>query len=404
MMSSLITLAAQGKQDYDLHIIFIEGDGKCTERNSYARYHEINARINEGNIQLSNDDRRILTILEATNFDVTFHYVENDHGLDSGAWLKFLHSNVWANYRYIHCYMEGFLFTRPSSFRAIKTFCDRHHPDFIDVGHEKTLHPRWLLENWNSRSSTPSEMDRFHDEQIRRIFTLFSEDRDFYKIYQEWWQEPRLRFSPGGEKQHHVPDQFYSWNFQLKEILKNIVQERSFVMPAQRLVATRPSFQKTRLRPLKNVVPEYIVVDNTIFHKEQSPYFFGCSCQHIFSNKFLANLSRRLEKLDMKSVLDAPFVGTALEPIWGMMPTWIGCEKWYFDGQHRPRKNFFTLEREDSSTDMERIINRYFHRYFEVKAYRDLMKLVETSTDLDYMRALLGDLFKGDHDLDRIWS
>ena len=71
MMSSLISLAMQTERDYDLHIIYIKGDGNCRDRLSYGEYHEITDRTKEYNTMLSPSDERILEILRGTKFDIT---------------------------------------------------------------------------------------------------------------------------------------------------------------------------------------------------------------------------------------------------------------------------------------------------------------------------------------------
>ena len=78
------------------------------------------------------------------------------------------------------------------------------------------------------------------------------------------------------------------------------------------------------------------------------------------SRSFLTSLSDRLDSYNMYDVLDLPFVGTPLEVIWGLMPSWLGCEKWFTDGIHRVRKHFTTYQREDYPPEMASYINRYY--------------------------------------------
>ena len=90
MMSSLISLSLQDNKDFDLHIIYIRGDGNNRDRDSYRKFYDISDRTQDFNPHLTNDDERILDILNNSGFKFTFHEFKNDHGLDSGAWYKFI--------------------------------------------------------------------------------------------------------------------------------------------------------------------------------------------------------------------------------------------------------------------------------------------------------------------------
>ena len=59
----------QDSQDYDLHIIYIRGNGECRDKSSYQEFYEILDRTKLGNTQLSSDDERILDIIKKTNFN-----------------------------------------------------------------------------------------------------------------------------------------------------------------------------------------------------------------------------------------------------------------------------------------------------------------------------------------------
>ena len=115
------------------------------------------------------------------------------------------------------------------------------------------------------------------------------------------------------------------------------------------------------------------------FHRVDGPEWFGCTTIHVMSRRFLERLSEKLEAFEMYDVLDLPFSATGLEIVWGMMPAWLGFDKWFTDGFHRVRKGFVTYVREDYPAEMASYINRY-HRgvvavtpdgdYLKVRAHR----------------------------------
>ena len=93
------------------------------------------------------------------------------------------------------------------------------------------------------------------------------------------------------------------------------------------------------------------------------------------SRRLLACLSDRLDSYNIYDVLDLPFVGTPLEFIWGLMPSWLGCEKWFTDGMHRVRKHFTTYERVDYPPEMASYINRYYCGRIRVGGDGDFMNI-----------------------------
>ena len=98
--ASLITLLAQTNQEYDLHFIYIKGDGDLRKNNNYKEFYEIADSQSEVNVQLTPDDERILNFINKLKLNFTLHQYENDHGLDSGAWYKLIQSKVWEKYDY----------------------------------------------------------------------------------------------------------------------------------------------------------------------------------------------------------------------------------------------------------------------------------------------------------------
>ena len=150
----------------------------------------------------------------------------------------------------------------------------------------------------------------------------------------------------------------------------------------------------TNLLPLKKLVNNYEIIDNVVFHDEISPYYFGCSCQHIFSKKFLEKFHEKCEENNFYNIINYPFSGTALEIIWGFFPSLLGFKKWYYDGQHRPRKNFTSLKPEDNQEGVCRYLNLYFKKQIYATAngdYINIKKINNKTTNLIYN--ILGNFF-----------
>ena len=108
---------------------------------------------------------------------------------------------------------------------------------------------------------------------------------------------------------------------------------------------------------------------------KQSPFFFGCMCQHGLSNKYLSELSSKLNDEDIYNKIDVPFSATGLEPLWGIMPSYLGFNKWFTDAIHRPRKNYITLQREDNNERMCHYLNKYYKMKFLLNQTEILLKL-----------------------------
>lgn len=80
-------------------------------------------------------------------------------------------------------------------------------------------------------------------------------------------------------------------------------------------------------------------------------------------------------------MLDLRFAGTPLEVIWGLIPAWLGFEKWFTDGFHRPRKDFVTYQREDYPAQMALYLNRYYRGSLTVSWQGEYLKLRRVRAD-----------------------
>jgi hypothetical protein len=106
-------------------------------------------------------------------------------------------------------------------------------------------------------------------------------------------------------------------------------------------------------------------------------------------------MSKKYDKYDLWEIADQPFSASALELVWGILPSWLGFRKWFFDGVHRPRKNFLTFAREDDIEGVCRYLNIYYRNIVKVKPCGDFIKITYLSSDYKYIKKNLGrDFFK----------
>ena len=383
VMSTLISVFMQNDRDFDLHFIFIKGDGKWHNKESYKEFFEIIRNSNEDNRQLSDSDNRLLKITSRINHpNVEYHEFENDHGLDSGAWYKFIRKGVWKNYDYLIFLQEGTILTRQTVISAIKKFVKKYDVHFLAAGHEKRMLSKWLLLNYHLRGNNVTDLDRYKNRMLEKGFKKFCKDDKFAYLFQKWPYEEI------GTNQNHVPDVFFPFKEKYRHS-KRAYKKGKAVFP----IFGKIIYEDTYRRKLTDVIDNYIKVGNVIFHKESNPYYFGCSCQHILSNSFLKCFSEKIEKFGLYDTLDMPFIGASYEIIWGMIPAWLGYEKWFFDGIHRVRKNFVNYKREDNPMGMCHYLNSYYKGKIWVEPDGDYIKIKNNTGTFNYLKKLLGEIF-----------
>ncbi len=387
MMSSLISLAMQDDNDFDLHIIYIRGNGgeNTKNRESYRKYYDIANRTKDCNTHLTSDDDRILDLLKNTDYKFTLHEFNNDHGLDTGAWYKFIQKKIWEKYDYSFFLMEGFIFTRPEVLTSIKKFIQNNKCDFLDMGFEKRYLSKDLLENLTTRGDEVSEMDYYHQDVINGVYKSFCQDEDFLRLYSEW-SSCSLSGNSNGIGFHHVPSFMYSLPNRLKLYAKNLLKGKRLLPPVGDFILETPN----HVYHSRSKMGNFITVNDVNYHSEKSPYFFGCMCQHVFSNSFLKSMSRKYNENDLWKVADQPFSASPLELIWGILPSWLGFEKWFFDGVHRPRKNFLTFIREDDVEGVCRYLNIYYKKKIKVQSNGDFIKITWLGKECKNLHKILG--------------
>ena len=417
-MSTLVTTLVQDHQDVDLHTVFNVGGGG-PRRPGYAEYYDLASKCGI-NTQLSPHDDRVHDVCRVNRPGVFEYEYENDHALDSGAWYKFIRDGHWRSYDYVLFAGEGTLFSRPTSLSGMLAFAQQRDAHFIASGHEKRRLPKDLFLRYSTRHDHPTPIDRLHERMIREVFRIFCRDDAFQRVFDAW----ESSFSP--ETQDHVPD-IPPRSWLARRIRTSIGRrwgasylagERELAWPTRMLqrapltmdyMASRFDLWRQGASGVREPEEPVVVVNGVVtrladvvttesvhgvrFHRVDGPEWFGCATIHVMSRPFLERLSTKLETFEMYDVLDLPFAGTALEIVWGMMPAWLGVDKWFTDGFHRVRKSFVTYVREDYPAEMASYVNRY-HRgvvavasegdYLKVRAYRRGLERLSEQLPAEY--------------------
>ncbi len=429
VMATMITMVLQDYQKADVYIIYNLGDGSCPDKAGYRKYRlyassaDVQQRLASGppisdeqyaklatghgiNSQLSEFDERVRQVCQLRGTNVVELEYENDHALDSGAWYKFIKSGIWREYDYVLCIQEGTLLTRANTLSSAVEFMKCSKVDFLAAGHIKGRVPRNLFLNYKTRRDGANALDEYHDKMIRAVFAMFSRDQAFRQLFDAWSEEG------SATRQHHVPDIWRNrvwrrvrdlaegrWGLPrqpLKRWIAAWLREHRELFPVVNYQIARARVSWTGIsrspapgrqsdsedciyvdgerRRLKDVV-SYTVLDGARFHLEAGHEWFGACCNHMFGRSFLERFSTKLEQHNLYEVLDLPFSGTALEVVWGFLPHWLGLEKWFFDGLHRPNKNFATYRREDEPLIMADYINRYYPGMVAVSRDGDYLKV-----------------------------
>lgn len=398
MMGTLLTLLSQEHQDADIFFAYNLGDGSST-RESYREYREVAAR--EGvNAQLSPFDERVRAVCQVNGVTFTEIEYENDHGLDSGVWYKFIREKRWHEYAYVLFAGEGLLFAHPSVLRSAVTFADRRGAHFITSGHEKRRVPREVMTRSHQRGRAPTPLDTFHDRMIETTFDVFRRDPEFQAVYERWGSDLTV------ETEHHVPGvtaghqqwrrlrgsmqrrwgSAYThpdapwpgrWLREVPPTLDRWASRASIWLPPAAGVDGPPMAYAAgsyAARPVTNAA-EVATECGVTFHRVDAPEWFGCTVIHLMSHSLLERFDERLTRFGIYDALDLPFSGSALEVVWGFLPAWLGVEKWFTNGFHRVRKHFATYQREDYPPEMASYINRYHRGRLVVGWQGDFLKL-----------------------------
>ena len=416
MMATLLTLVSQERQEADLFFAYNLGDGERTGE-SYREYRDVAASAGI-NPQLSPFDERVRDVCKLRGWNVFEVEYENDHGLDSGCWYKFIRDGRWREYEYVLFLHEGMLLANPRVLKALVAFADRRGVHFIASGHEKRRVARASMAPRPPGDPAATPMDTFHRRMMAKTFAVFCRDPEFQSVYARWGADVTV------ETEHHVPGvtSGSAWPRRIRaRIQKQWGSPYTHREPrlAGRLLRQGPAIldrwtSRVRMElgrpepagdlPLAYVGGSYDVAPianasaiqselGVTFHRVDQPEWFGCATNHLMSRGFLERFSDRLTRYAMFEVLDLPFSGSALEVIWGFLPAWLGFEKWFANGFHRVRKHFATYQREDYPPEMASYINRYHRGRLVVDWQGDYLKLKAWRPDLGDLRQALPALY-----------
>ena len=149
--------------------------------------------------------------------------------------------------------------------------------------------------------------------------------------------------SSKGRTEYHVCTDAYTIFNLIKYFLKRIIVDFKCLNIFKPKIFVNND-GNLNLYNLSEIVSTKIKFKNNNFHYEKSPFFFGCMCQHGFSNKYLTKLSSKLHDEDIYNKIDVPFSATGLEPLWGIMPSYLGFSKWFTDAIHRPERTILLFK------------------------------------------------------------
>lgn len=358
--SSLLSLFTQNsKIKYDLHFVLIKGNGENKNYKQYEEYFKVKQDRGEKNNQLSNFDKNILFELKKIKIKYKIHNFKNDHGLDSGAWLKLIKTKIWKDYDYSFFLMEGFLFSNNKVLNSTYEFLKINKPDFISSAHEK----RFL--KFTRNNLIINTLDTFHQKSIKKIWLELLKIKRFKKIY---FKKPNFLVRDGKKirdiTEHHVSSYLLTSFQKIKLIIKSLFFQKYLYKRHQSVLATT---NKKIFLNIQTVSKKIKNINGVQFHEENSPFFFGCSCQHVFSKKILNDMNIFFKKNNIYNISKMPYFGEVFEVIWGSLPKVLFKKKWYFNGIHRVRKNLINYQREDDINGMIKYLN--FYNLGKIKFY-----------------------------------
>lgn len=427
IMSTLITTLIQNFNNFDIFFIYQQGNGADIDNMNggyFKEYNDLSAKYGI-NQQLDPYDLRVVDVCKINGVNITELFFNNDQGLDSGAWYKFIKMRLWQKYDYAMFLGEGALLTQDTVLNDTLNFAQKNNIHFITNSHEKRRIPKSRVFNGFASSKKSSEMTVFHDKMIRETFNIFSRDADFRKRLESWPSDFNT------QQQHHVPDIWGYKGLWMKIVnifYPNISVNNSFAKNRLRKIVSCLNYwfslwlkveskmhiyirgvRRGQINSREKTVDDYIYVNGARkrlsdvgdckkeglvnFHKSDGIEWFGVGGSHFVSREFLEKFSSKLEQHKMYDVLGLPFSATALEIIWAFIPQWLGYDKWFFNGIHRVRKNFVSYRREDNPQGLVRYINRYYRGKISVDCRDDFIKLSKLSNKFGYLKNSLNSFY-----------
>jgi hypothetical protein len=449
IMSTILSCLMQDYQDFDLFIIFNEGDGQCPDRPGYRQYLELSdpersreiiaktfevesrsyqeydelARAHGVNSKLSPFDLRIPELCNLKRPNVTYLHYENDHGLDAGGWIKFMRSGLWRSYDYVFMAQEGTTFTNSGVLSAALKMVAKHDIHMLYGGHMKGCMSKNLFLTNHSNVPDPQPIDHYHEQILRYGLEMFSRDPEMRAVLDAWQDD----FPP--QRQFHVVDFDASLLYRLGDALDpqrpltGSRNERRLKKLLRELPLSREGYEHTLAaakfflrnglgmnvalrrdpnhekivcdytpRPVQDVV-KVEQQDRSFFHREPRPEWFVCGSNHMFSRKLFEELDDRFNRYGLYEIIDLPFSCTVLEVVFAFIPAWLGVDKWFFDGYHRVTKDKITKSREDTVAGMARYLNRYYPGEIVAAPAGDFIRVDRLAPEHEHLRQILHSTF-----------
>ena len=391
IMSTLISLAAQTFTKYDLHFLYIKGDGTDIKKKEYDEYNLIRKKDRK-NRKLSKDNSLILKIIKKIKKKTYLHLYSNDQALDSGAWYKFINKEKFKEYDYCIFLMEGSLFKSEKSLEEMALFLQKK-PDCIMLGSEKVLHPKDLIMERIFKNN--DYFDNLHKKNIQKVFKGFSKNKKFHAIFKKWSYFTRFRNNKNYSLTINYPHKDYFDIFiKIKLFIKYTLKEKKIINIFKRKILFN-EFDFRYLIPSYYIDKKELKSGNTILNLEDNNYTYVNGCQHIYSKKYLKEFKTFMDKHNIMALVNLPFSATPLELIWGFMPKVLGYKKWFADCLHRPRKNFLTYSKEDNIEGMNKYLTIYSKKVLEPVIENRLIKIKKIKDKLynEKIHAMLGGFF-----------
>lgn len=339
--SSLLSLFSQkDNHNYDLHFIMIKGNGEDKSNKKYSEYFLNKMKTGEKNPQLSDFDTNVLKEIKKIKIKYYIHNFKNDHGLDSGAWIKLVKSSIWKKYDYSLLLMEGFLFSSNQVLETLRKFLKLKKPDFISSGHEKRF---YILEQEKIYNETNFN---FYQYSTNKIWINLLKIKPIGKLFKKS-KNYLIRNNKKVRRiitEHHISN--YPINFfdKIKLIIKSIIFSNHIYKKNKSVLVTT---NMKKFIDIKEITKNKYNFGEVVYHEEKNPFFFGCSCQHVFSKKMFLDTSIFFKKNKIYQLSQLPYFGQVFEILWGALPLILKKKKWFFNGLHRVRKNLINYSRED---------------------------------------------------------
>ena len=219
-------------------------------------------------------------------------------------------------------------------------------------------------------------MKDYETNMSHQILSHFCKNKKFHKILKK---QPKIIKNNinimSGRTENHVLRYNINWLVRIKLFIKSYVYKKIYLNPFEKKIIVTDD--RSYWYPLRKISKNIYDYKNIVYHEEKSPYYFGCSCQHLMSKKFIRNLDNYLNKYEISKIIKWPYFATTFEIMWSIFPSVLGFKKWFFNGIHRPRKHFLNINRDDDIIGVTNYLRLYFkdQAQFKIKDKKIIINL-----------------------------